>query len=208
MPSLLLRCGTIAVTLVLCTACGGTTVSGSGGATTTNSTSSSTSGIAIPADGAWSVALTNNGATCHTLSDTVAVGEVTASAILTRVTDGTQGASVVCSVTPATNVAAFTVDGTAALGADTLHITIPSITATATQASPAVGSVEFAAPQTNGATYTGHACDFYFVADTGEGVAAGKVWIAFDCQSVSGSGSTCSLAQSIALFEDCAATGG
>lgn len=48
-----------------------------------------------------------------------------------------------------------------------------------------------------------HPCDFYF-RDKPEGIASGKIWVAFKCPQVIAEGQdTCALAESYALFENC-----
>jgi len=50
--------------------------------------------------------------------------------------------------------------------------------------------------------FTG-ACQFYFEANSSEGVDVGKIWVAFTCPSVSSSQTTCSVQKACAIFENC-----
>src|SRR5262249_33475436 len=138
------------------------------------------------------------------------LGEVNATAIQTRVLDGQmvmgQTASVSCAV-ESNGASGFSVNGHASLGAGNLNVSIPNIAKTATQASPASGSITYVSDATV-QPYTGSGCNFYFL-NASEGVDAGKAWLAFDCPSVTGSGgpSTCSITQSLVVLENCTTTG-
>ena len=86
-----------------------------------------------------------------------------------------------------------------------LSIRIPGITAGASMGAPVTGVVEFSAPATENDPYNGEACNFYFSSPS-EGVSAGRIWVTFDCPTVTDaeSPSTCSIGTSVALFEGCA----
>jgi hypothetical protein len=140
------------------------------------------------------------------------LGEVTGSNIVLRVIDGQTAPQedgaigrVSCSVT---GTSTFSVTGTVA--ADTmpnksLTIEIPAITASATAANPAVGSVIFQLLATSGEAYEGSACNFYFTPNTMEGVREGRIWGAFTCPSVVNpqAGSACVLTESFFVLENC-----
>jgi hypothetical protein len=186
--------------LEACSSTSARSTEGSGGAGTTTTT-------APPAaDGAWLVNLTNNGGMCEVMLSTRQVGDVSESAITTRVTDGAADASVSCSVS-GSGKGPYSVDGALSMGADSLQISIPAISASATSNAPAVGSVAYESDATV-SLYTSSACNFYFVTTSPESVAAGKIWVAFTCPSITSAsvGSTCSLGESYAVFENCALT--
>ena len=178
-----------------------TTASTSSSSSTSSTTSSSGTTSGPPADGAWSVALMSNTGACHTLSDTDTVGEVTTSRSSPPSRTASAGRGELHRV-PGEPDGLHRRRHRDARPAHA-HDPHPAIAATATQASPAAGSVTFASPQTNLVDYTSSACSFYFLPGTPEAVAPGKIWVAFDCTAVSGGGSTCEIAQSVALFEDC-----
>lgn len=161
------------------------------------------------AKGAWAVAFVNAGATCATPTHTAGIGSVTATKDEDVVSDaaGTDAgvATVSCSV-EARDDASFAVHAEEWDGNDSLKVSIASMTATATKAAPAHGTVTFSSAQTNGAyaPAPGAACDFYFVEQTPEGIDAGKAWVAFTCDAVERSdASACEIEESYAVFEDC-----
>jgi len=157
------------------------------------------SGTPVTPDSAWTVNL-SGGTDCQIFNSTRSVGEVTVSTVQERVDDGANGASVICSVT---GTGPFVVNAIATLGPDTLNIVIPSLTAGATAAAPAIGSVSYESDATV-ANYASNNCDFYF-ANGQEGVDPGQVWVAFTCAALSngGTASSCPVTESVALFENC-----
>ena len=46
-------------------------------------------------------------------------------------------------------------------------------------------------------------CNFYFADGTNQDVAAGRVWITFDCPEVTSETSRCELGDSYVIFENC-----
>lgn len=120
--------------------------------------------------------------------------------------DGVNNASISCSVAPASS--AFTIDATGKLAANSLSISIPSISTTATKASPAVGGVTFIANSTADNPYQSNACNFYFVPGTPETLSSGttgSIFVAFDCPTLTNGAqaATCALSQGYAFFEHC-----
>jgi hypothetical protein len=180
-----------------------------------------------PPDGAWSFTMdgdspTTGTETCQLGAISSTLGDVRSTEIVTRIIDGTQPtteggmltASVSCTVAGTTT---FNVQGTANVSTPgqeptkALTINIPMITSAATSAANgAPGTVTFAnsgTPGTADIPYSG-TCSFYFVPGSGEGVAAGKIWGAFTCDSVSNAQqqSACGVSQSFFVFENCATT--
>lgn len=160
----------------------------------------------VPAspDTAWTVNMNGTGSGCNLGQVDGAVGVVNDSLIQQRVTDGMSGATVTCSVTPAGS--GFAVEATASQAGSTLNMNIASITSGATMASPATGSISFENSMTVN-VYSG-ACNFYF-SNAAEGVAAGKIWVTYDCMGITYGGSsppaTCGVSTSVAAFENCTA---
>jgi hypothetical protein len=88
-----------------------------------------------------------------------------------------------------------------------LSIKINGITAAATEMSPAQGTASYSSAMT-AVPYTSPAttpCSFYFIPNTGEGIAPGRIWVAFKCPAVedSSTGSKCQIKQGFAIFENC-----
>jgi hypothetical protein len=124
----------------------------------------------------------------------------------TVVSDGTNMTVVDCTVqSNAGNMAApFQVhgklDATGKTG-DYLEIEIASISPSATEMAPAVGSVIFASPKTAEESYNGNTCTFFF--ENKETVDDGKIWVSFACTNVVSGMSTCAISKGYAIFENC-----
>lgn len=131
------------------------------------------------------------------------VGDVTSTQRNAVVIDGTDGSAVACSVA---GVGPFSVTGRIQRGGDSLQISVPALSATATKQAPSKGQVDYVWA-TTGKHYiadAAHPCDFYFVSGAKEAVMAGKVWIAFTCDAISAEQDTCSLLESYVILENCA----
>jgi hypothetical protein len=171
-------------------------------------------------DAAWAVDLQNNGAPCSLIDSIRSLGEVGSEVIVERVNDGQAVAglgvaSVACSVVETATAGVFSVNARASAGPDALEIVIPSITAAAREDQPVFGSVAYASDATM-AVFQSTACNVFFsVFEDGpgeqqrQGVGPGKVWVTFECAAVidPATHSTCAIAESFAVFEDCATTG-
>ena len=147
---------------------------------------------------------------CMVAQHTASLGKVGASdrASVSVVVDGTDSAQIQCSVT---GDKTFEVHGQAQRKGIGLNITIPKLTAGATEQSPAAGTVSFVSDKTVQAYVSNpqNPCQFYFTPDSDEGVSAGKVWVAFKCPDVGITMSTCQISQGYAIFENCVSeTGG
>jgi hypothetical protein len=153
--------------------------------------------------GAWNVTLVSSGPACHIMGHNAHMGSVTSStkdSVL--VSGGTEGAEITCVVS---GTGTFSVSGTGNLNGLGAQISIPAIDASATAMKPAHGSISFASGTTGG-TYSSPSatpCDFYFVHGSGEGVASGRIWVAFTCATVVQEMSTCNISESFAIFENC-----
>jgi len=182
--------------------CGGSGAGTGGGAstTTTSATGTTTNLVATP-EAAFSVTTDQpDGSVCPLAAGTEALGALTASMKTTTVTGGDGGAMIECSVLGS---GPFEVDAAANNGTLGLEISIPALTAGATAASPAAGTVSLQAA-TSGSLYTG-SCSFYFVPSTPEAVSAGSVWVAFTCPALTNpvTMASCPVAESYVLFESC-----
>ncbi len=190
--------------------CGGTSGGTGGGSTASTSstgTGTTTTSPVPTAQAAWSVTTEQpDGSACPIAAGTQALGQVTASTKTMILTNGTGGAAVTCSVLGS---GPFEVDATASDASIGLQISIPAITASATAAAPAPGTVSLnavgASPDGGPLVlYTG-SCSFYFVPSTPEAVTAGSVWVAFTCPGLTNTITmdTCPVTESYALFESC-----
>jgi hypothetical protein len=152
---------------------------------------------------AYFVNFSDPGATCPQNSHQSELGVVDAKTRTGLVVDGTNDTQVRCTVSGS---GSFAVDARATR-ADSLTISIPSISASATQAAPATGKVGYSSAETAGNQYappTDMPCQFYFQPGTPQSVAAGKLWVTFQCpQVIDGNGNQCRITESVALFENC-----
>jgi hypothetical protein len=168
-------------------------------------------GTPLTPDAAWTVNISadiSGGSNqCMIPESTGTLGTVSADAINARVSDGTAMASITCAVS---GTGPYAVNAQTQQGADTLTISIPSITSAATATAPALGSVIYASNATV-ATFSSGSCNFWFPSGSGEGVNPGQIWVTFDCPTIvdASTNDTCSLPSdnpSVALFESCDTT--
>jgi hypothetical protein len=157
--------------------------------------------------GAWYVKLTHNSGDCDIIGHETDVGSVTAGGRDRVLVSGTKEANedvdVSCQVT---GTSSFQVAGVVTLGGKGLQISIPSIDASATKDAPAIGSASYNNVEFTAGAYsssTDKPCNFYFVPSTGEGVASGRIWVAFSCPVVVDEMSTCAVDESYVIFENC-----
>jgi hypothetical protein len=145
----------------------------------------------------------HDGSACSIFDFTIQVGSVN-NTERTTVTDGADGTKVSCQILNAAAPFAVSgiVDDSAGKTGSYFRIDIPKIDKTATKDSPATGSVTYAALKTASNPLSG-TCNFYFEAASSEAVASGKIWVAFDCPSVSGQPGTCAVQKGVAVFENC-----
>jgi hypothetical protein len=154
------------------------------------------------ADAAWSVQLE----ACSLIGNgTTAFGTIDQSSHSMTMTDGTNNASINCSVASA--MGGFSVMATAKAGADSLSLNIPSISTSASMTSGAVGAVSFLSNGTADNTYESNACSFYFAGspETVSSSTTGTIFVAFTCATLSeaSQGATCQLKQGYAFFDNC-----
>jgi hypothetical protein len=159
--------------------------------------------VAPPAQAAWSISFIHDSSACEIASHNMMIGDVDDNDRRAVVVDGAGGAEIECTVTGSTS---FKVSETSALHQGrALAMGIASISKNSKQATPAKGFVAYASEKTVD-TYQPEVntpCDFYFTDGTGQGVAAGKIWVSFNCPIVIAETSTCAMS-GYAIFENCA----
>ena len=165
-------------------------------------------GSSSPPQAAWSVQMVQSDPqTCNVADNLRQVGSVSGMMIGHTVVDQMVDAnmntiSVQCTVSGS---GPFAVQASAAEGADNLQISINSISASATMASPAVGSVAYESDATADVPFQG-SCNFYFDGQTmgsAPPIAAGRIWVEFQCAALQAQMFMCPIQQGYAVFEDC-----
>ncbi|XXX74033.1 hypothetical protein WMF30_40945 [Sorangium sp. So ce134] len=156
--------------------------------------------------GAYSLNFVKPGASCNVNGHSEVLGEVTAARRLRVVADGDEGATVDCSVTGS---GTFDVSAELRNSATATRITlkIDDISPSTTKEMPATGSIIFSSAKTSGTPYTSttdEPCQFWFDADSEQGVDAGKIWVVFECPAVkSGSQYTCEIRRGALALDSC-----
>lgn len=141
--------------------------------------------------------------TCPPKDLQLAIGNVSSSPPV-KVFDGFEGASVACAVVPKGD--AFQASGTITDGSFTF-----SFRDLLTGGSSAVGNVEIIDPKT-GVTFASSSatpCVFQFAPNSEQSVAAGRIFVQFDCSKLVSAASameTCSSRYGYVLVENCATT--
>lgn len=136
--------------------------------------------------GAWAVTFMDDGPNgsqgCPITGHNAKVGEVTDTTKATLLQDGQEGADITCTVK---GTSSFTVNARAQQGATNLEVSISGLTGGATEANPIKGQLAFASGNTVDTfqTTSEAPCNFYMTKPN-QGVAAGRVWLAFDCPAV------------------------
>jgi hypothetical protein len=154
---------------------------------------------AIPR-GAYVVSLSDFPAIdCEIVGHNGEVGDVADSTKNKLYNDAEEGAQVSCEVSGEGN---FRVTGSIFLNGNYLEIVVPGIAAGTGTAAPAIGSVAYASLETGGQAYSSDQCQFWF-ANEQQGVAAGKFWAGFKCDTVVSEMSTCKISQGYVIFENC-----
>lgn len=153
--------------------------------------------------GAWSINLISPNGDCKIKGHSAKMGSVTSSSKdSVLVAGGVEGADVTCLVS---GTSSFSVYGTGYLNGVGVQISIPAIDSSATAMKPALGGISLSTADTGGPYSSPSAmpCEFYFIPGTGEGVASGRIWVAFTCPAIVQQMSTCNLGESFAIFENC-----
>ena len=139
--------------------------------------------------------------TCKIVGQVAQVGQIDAQEKPTTITDGANGASVTCTILG--QASPFNVHGVINDNAGSfLEIDVNPITPSASDTSPALGTVTFSASWTSGNPYSGQ-CKFYFEKGSRETVDVGRIWVSFQCDALTSQQSTCPLRQGYAIFENC-----
>jgi hypothetical protein len=136
-------------------------------------------------------------------SQEVSLGSVTATAKdKVLVAGGAEMAEVTCQVS---GTSSFVVTGAVSVSGQGVQISIPKIDSSATKMAPTMGSAVFNSKDTGNAykSTSDDQCAFYFTQGTSQGVASGKIWVSFACPKVFGGMSTCEIAESFVIFENC-----
>ncbi|AUX35577.1 MULTISPECIES: hypothetical protein [Sorangium] len=154
---------------------------------------------------AYSLNFVKPGASCNVGGHSEVLGEVTAARRLRVVADGDEGASVDCTVTGS---GSFDVSATLknSATATQVRIKIVDISPGATKEMPASGSVSFSSAKTSGTTFTSttdEQCQFWFDAESEQGVDAGKIWVVFECPSVTDGQYTCEIRRGALALDSC-----
>ena len=143
--------------------------------------------VPVASEGAYAVSFLQAGAAsgnCKVASHNIAFGSVSAVALDALEKDSVDGAKLQCSVTR--NGAGFAAAGILedSLG-NHLDFLIPSISAAATEAAPAMGNVGFRSAKTQN-TYNAPSdepCKFWITGK--EQIDGGRIWVSFKCETVS-----------------------
>jgi hypothetical protein len=152
--------------------------------------------------GAWTVSFVDPGQDCMQAGHNTQIGQVGPDNKDAVVVDGTESASIDCDVKAAGT--GFNVYAVASQKDKGLTIVVNGITAAATEMAPAKGGISYVSANTVDSYLTpeGSQCDFYFIPPR-QGIASGRVWVAFKCPVIESEGSTCSISQGYAIFENC-----
>jgi hypothetical protein len=152
--------------------------------------------------GAWTVSFVDPGIDCAHMGHNTQIGQVGPDNKDAVVVDGTDNATIDCEVRAVDN--GFNVSASASQKDKALSIVVNGIPATATEMAPHKGGISYVSANTVDAylTSTESLCDFYFIPPR-QGVAAGRVWVAFKCPEIEAEGSKCAIAQGYAIFENC-----
>jgi hypothetical protein len=157
--------------------------------------------------GAYAAVFVDPGVDCDQAHHSIGIGEVTPDTKDKLIKNGEESAEISCSVTGS---GSFDVSAKGYQGADFLKIDVnglkPRGSGGPTEDNPAPGRVTFASANTAQNTYSSTSeapCNFWFYADTNQDVAAGRVWLTFECGAITQDQSTCALDTSYAIFENC-----
>ncbi len=159
----------------------------------------------IPAGG-WAITFTRTSITCMINSHNNGVGQVSQDGKPVLVSDGIDNANISCAVNPSGG--GFDVQAQALQNGKSVSIGVKGLTKTATAANPAKGNITYVSTETAdtfSSQLAGTPCDFYFVDGTKETVAAGNVWVAFDCSQIADQNNVCAMSGYV-KFQNCDGT--
>jgi hypothetical protein len=157
--------------------------------------------------GAFQVNFADTGVDCTHKSHQSEMGIITATDRTQIAVDGVKEAEIECTVSGAA-LGPFNVSATMRFeGTEVLTVSIPSIDAKATEATPAPGSAGFKSSVTLDFYGSSDPCDFYIApagpTGAGQGVKPGAAWLSFKCPTIVESMNTCGLNESYILLENC-----
>ena len=163
--------------------------------------------VPISAQGAFAVNFSDTGVDCPHKSHQSAMGIINATDRTQIAVDAVKEAEIKCTVSGPT-LGPFKVSSEMRFeGTEVLIVSIPSIDAKATEATPAKGSVGFKSSVTVDFFGTSDPCDFYIEpagpSGQGEGVKPGAAWLSFKCPTIVESMNSCGLNESYVLMENC-----
>ncbi|WP_437671327.1 hypothetical protein [Sorangium sp. So ce131] len=157
-----------------------------------------------PPRGAFRMNFADPGAACSTAGHLAQLGSVDGSHKDRVLADGEEDATVSCTVSGS---GSFSVSARATntATAQSITVNISSISPDATEDAPATGSVSFSSVATAGDTFVSSPdpCNFWFIPESGQGVDAGKIWVAFECPAVTNEGQTCQIRNGFLAFDSC-----
>jgi hypothetical protein len=156
--------------------------------------------LPVPA-GAFYLELRDSGADCNLVTHEARVGVIGNSGSPELVTSGIDGTDVTCSVT---GEGSFEVKATVD-AAPFVQITVNGFSKSATEDAPVQGTLSYASSDTGGDTYSSSSCNFWLGSDD-QTVAAGKVWLSFQCDAVGSEGNTCEIFEGYLAVENCTGT--
>jgi hypothetical protein len=152
--------------------------------------------------GAFSVSFVDSGIECAHAGHNTVIGMVGPSNKEIVVVDGTSDTTIDCTVKAVEG--GFSVEATATQKDKALTIILDKIPTTASEMATTAGNISYVSAKTVDAygNATGFPCEFYFVPPS-QGIAPGRVWVSFKCPKVEAEGSTCTISQGYAIFENC-----
>lgn len=149
--------------------------------------------------GAFFVQFTDTGIDCNVANHQQTLGSVGETGKPELVADGSNDASVTCTVK--SGGGGFVVS-TELDGAAVLQIDIGKLSEENTAMNPALGQVKYASSETGGnpfSTPQGGECSFWIDTEKGQYIKAGEAWFSFDCATVIKGSESCSVSGYVAL---------
>jgi hypothetical protein len=145
---------------------------------------------------------------CAVTGHNTTLGDVTPTTKDKLLKNNVEGADVDCSVTGS---GSFNLDLSAFQGANGLILSVGGLKSRGsggpTREAPAPGTVTFhSATTVDVYSSSGAACNFFFADESNQDVAAGRVWLSFNCPLIVDGSSQCELGDSYAIFENCTGT--
>jgi hypothetical protein len=145
---------------------------------------------------------------CEVTGHNATLGDVTPTTKDKLLKNNVEGAEVDCSVTGS---GSYNLDLSAFQGSNGLFISVgglkPRGSGGPTKEAPAPGTVSFHSATTVLEVYSSNEpCNFFFADESNQDVAAGRVWLSFNCPVIQQGSSLCEIGDSYAIFENCTGT--